>query len=295
MDELLARGKRVRMVNRSGKATLPEGAELVSGDASDPAFARRACEGAVVVYQALNPPYTQWPELFPPLQASVLEGAAAAGAKLVSMENVYMYGSSGCKPMTEDMPYTTHTKKGHVRAKMAQDLLAAHRSGQVCAVIARASDFFGPRVLVSAVGDRVFYPALAGKAVQVLGNLDMPHTYTYMPDIGKALVILGERDEALGQVWHIPNAETVTTRQFLQWVFEEIGQPPKIQVAPKLILRVMGLFNGNLREILEMLYQFEEPFILDHAKFEGVFGNHATPLREAIRQTVAWYRQNPQT
>jgi nucleoside-diphosphate-sugar epimerase len=109
------------------------------------------------------------------------------------------------------------------------------------------------------------------------------------------LVILGERDEALGQVWHIPNAETVTTRQFLQWVFEEIGQPPKIQVAPKLILRVMGLFNGNLREILEMLYQFEEPFILDHAKFEGVFGNHATPLREAIRQTVAWYRQNPQT
>lgn len=292
MDELLTKGKRVRMVNRSGKANLPAGVELVSGDASDPTFARQASQGAMVVYQALNPPYTKWPELFPPLQKAVLEGAAAAGAKLVSMENLYMYGSPNGLPMTEDMPYEAHTRKGQVRAKMAEELLAAHKSGKVRAVLARASDFFGPRVLLSAMGDRVFPAALAGKAVQVLGKPDMPHTYTYMPDIGKALVILAERDEALGQAWHIPNAKTVSTRQFIEMIYSEIGKQSKIQVAPKLILRIMGLFNGNMREVLEMLYQFEQPFIVDHRKFEQAFGNHATPLSEAIRQTVAWYRHH---
>ena len=108
---------------------------------------------------------------------------------------------------------------------MAEALLAAHERSQVRAVIGRASDFFGPRVLLSAMGDRVFPAALAGKGAQVLGNVDLPHTYTYIPDIGKALVILGEADEALGQVWHIPSAETVTTRQFLELVYQESGQP----------------------------------------------------------------------
>jgi nucleoside-diphosphate-sugar epimerase len=289
-DELLAKGKPIRMVNRSGKATLPEGVELISGDATDAEFTRQASQGASVVYQCLNPPYSQWPELFPALQAGVLEGAISAGAKLVSMENVYMYGSPGGKPMTEDMPYSAHTKKGRVRAKMAEDLLAAHASGRIRAVIGRASDFYGPRVLLSAMGDRVFPQALEGKAVQVLGNPDMPHTYTYTPDVGKALVLLGERDEALGQAWHIPSAETVTTRQFLEMVFGETGHESKIQVAPKLILQVMGLFNADLREVIEMLYEFEEPFILDSSKFEAAFGNLATPLQEAIHQTVEWYR-----
>ncbi len=292
MDELLTKDKHVRMVNRSGEATLPEGVELVSGDASDPDFARRASAEASVVYQCLNPPYSKWPELFPLLQAGVLEGAISAGAKLVSMENVYMYGSPGGKPMTEDMPYAAHTKKGKVRAKMAEDLLKAHASGKVRAVIGRASDFYGPRVRLSAMGDRVFPQALEGKATQVLGNPDMPHTYTYVLDIGKALVVLGERDEALGQAWHIPSTETVTTRQFIDMVFEEVGKEPSIQVAPKLILQVMGLFNADLREVNEMLYEFEEPFILDHNKFEQAFGNHATPLSEAIQETVEWYRQN---
>jgi nucleoside-diphosphate-sugar epimerase len=280
------------MVNRSGKAALPGEVELVSGDATDTVFARRASEGASVVYQCLNPPYSQWPELFPPLQAGVLEGAASARARLVSMENLYIYGSPEGNQMTEDMPYAAHTRKGKVRAKMAEDLLAAHKSGKVRVAIGRASDFYGPRVLLSAMGDRVFPQALQGKAVQVLGNPDMPHTYTYVPDIGKALVLLGERDEALGQAWHIPSAETVTTRQFLEMVFDETGYEFKIQSVPKLLLQAMGFFNADLREVSEMLYEFEEPFVLDASKFDTAFGNHATPLQEAIRRTVEWYRQN---
>jgi nucleoside-diphosphate-sugar epimerase len=292
MDELLTRGKPVRLVNRSGRAAVPAGIEVAAGDATDPIFTRQVCAGAAAVYQCSNPPYTQWAERFPPLQAGILEGAAAAGAKLVSMENLYMYGSTGGKPLVETLPYAAQTRKGKVRAAMAEALLTAHRQGKVRVVIGRAADFFGPRVRVSAMGERVFPAALAGKSVQLMGNPDLPHTYTYMPDIGKALVVLGERGEALGQVWHIPSATTVTTRQFLKMVGEAIGKPVPIQTAPRLLLQLLGLFNANLREVVEMLYQFEEPFVVDSGKFAQAFGNQATPLPAAIQATVAWWRQS---
>ena len=291
MSELLTRGYKVRIVNRHTKMNVPEGVALVQGDATDPAFTRDACKDATVVYDCTNPPYTQWPELFPPLQAGIVEGTASTGAKLVSMENVYMYGPTHGKPLTEELPYAATTRKGRVRAHMAEDLLAAHHSGKVRAAIGRASDFFGPNAFVSSAGERVFLPALSGKASQVVGNANLPHTYTYVPDIGKGLVILGERDEALGQAWHLPSAQTVTTRQFIEMIFAETGYPARIQAVPNLILKTLAFFNPTMREVAEMLYEFEEPFIVDHSRFERTFGNHATPLQEAIHTTVEWFRK----
>ena len=290
MNELMARGHKVRMVNRHVKINIPEGIELVQGDATNPAFTREVCEEATVVYNCTNAPYTQWPELFPPLQAGILEGAASTGAKLVSMENVYMYGPTQGKPLTEDLPYAATTRKGRVRAQMARDLLAAHERGKLRVAIGRASDFFGPGALASSAGARVFTPALSGKASQVVGNPNLPHTYTYVPDIGKGLVILGERDEALGQAWHLPSAQTVTTRRFIEMIFAENGYPARIRAVPDLILKTLALVNPMLREVAEMLYEFEEPFIVDHSRFERTFGNHATPLQEAIHATVEWFR-----
>jgi nucleoside-diphosphate-sugar epimerase len=173
---------------------------------------------------------------------------------------------------------------------MSNELMEAHRSGRVQVAIGRASDFFGPRVLASAAGEQVFGRAVQGKSAQVVGDPDQPHTYTYAPDIGRGLVNLGESEEALGQAWHLPSPETLTTRQFVEMIFEEVGKPSRIQAAPKILLRVMGLFNPGMREILEMLYEFEEPFVVDHSKFERAFGERATPLREAIGETVRWYR-----
>jgi nucleoside-diphosphate-sugar epimerase len=290
MDELVSKSKRVRMVNRSGRASVPEGVQVVGGDATDEAFAREASEGASVVYFALNPPYTQWTELFPPLQAGVLEGAASAGAKLIAMENLYMYGPTDGRPLTEDLPYAPNTRKGTVRARMSQELMEAHKSGRVRVATGRASDFFGPRVLVSAAGEQVFGRAVEGKSAQVAGDPDQPHTYTYASDIGKELAILGEREEALGQAWHLPSPETVTTREFVEMIFEEVGKPARVQAAPKILLRAIGLFNPGIRETIEMLYEFEEPFVVDHSKFEQAFGLHATPLKQAIGETVRWYR-----
>ncbi|SLJ98749.1 hypothetical protein SAMN06272721_102461 [Arthrobacter sp. P2b] len=145
LDALRRRGRTVRMINRSGIAQVPNDVEVVAGDAADPVFAARAARGAAIVYQTMNPPYHQWNARFPALQAGVLAAAEATGARLVSMENVYMYGRPAGRPLTEDRPNNAHTKKGRLRADMADELLGAHQAGRVEVTIGRASDYFGPR------------------------------------------------------------------------------------------------------------------------------------------------------
>ena len=168
--------------------------------------------------------------------------------------------------------------------------MEADAIGKVRVAVGRASDFFGPRVLVSAAGEQVFGRAVEGKSAQVAGDPDLPHTFTYTPDIGKGLVVLGEREDALGRAWHLPSPETLTTREFVKTIFEEAGKPARVQAAPKILLRAMGLFNPGIREMIEMLYEFEEPFVVDHSDFTRTFGEHATPLGDAVRATVRWYR-----
>ena len=295
VELLAAGGRRVRVVNRSGRAEVPAGVEVRGGDAADPAFSTNAAAGAAVVYQCLNPPYTRWPELFPPLQAGVLDGASATGAKLVAMENLYMYGPTEGAPLTEDLPYAATGRKGKTRAQMAQDLLRTHRSGRVRVAIGRASDYFGPHGRLSAMGERVFDPALKGKKAQVMGDPDQPHTYSYIPDIAKGLVILGERGEADGEVWHLPNAPAITTSQFIEQVYMAAGTEPGIQAMSRFLVKLVGLINGTIRELDEMLYEFEEPFVVDSGKFQRAFGDHATPLSEAIPATVEWFRTHPKS
>jgi nucleoside-diphosphate-sugar epimerase len=293
MRELLKMGRRVKMVNRSGKAEVPSEVEVMKADANDPTQTRQITKGAHAVYFAAQPAYHRWVQEFPALQAGVLEGAIANDAILVSGENTYMYGEVD-RPQTEDMPYTATTRKGKVRGQMSQTLLEAHQSGKVRVAIGRASDFYGPEVLGSAVGDRLFYPALVGKKATLGGKLDMLHTYTYIEDFGRGLAVLGTRREALGQVWHIPSAPTISTRQFLEMVYAEAGQKPNYGTMGRGMLMLGGLFIPEAREMIEMLYEFEKPFIVDHSKFTRTFGECVTPHREAIRATLEWFRTHPQ-
>ena len=293
IEELTRAGHRVRAVNRSGTSDVPAEVEVIAGDASDEEFASTASEGAAVVYQCLNPPYTEWRQLFPSLQRGVLNGAAAQGARLVSIENLYAYGPTNGQPLTEDLPLAATGKKGRTRAMMTQELLDAHRSGRVQVAIGRASDYFGPRGLFTAMGERAFYPLLAGKKAQVMGNPDLPHTYSYLPDIARGLVVLGEREEAVGEVWHLPSPRTVTTREFVSFAAREAGTEGGVQAMPKVMARAVGVFNAQVRELIEMWYEFDEPYIVDHSKFTGAFGDLATPLDDALRDTLAWFRAHP--
>lgn len=286
---LLKRNARVRGVNRNGQANVPFGVELVAADAAKPDEAKRVCEGAAVVYHCANAPYADWQRLFPPLTDSIIEAAAAAGAKLVFADNLYMYGPV-FGPMHEELPDAATGRKGEVRARMARDVLLAHRSGKVRATIARASDFFGPGVTNSAVGERVFGAALKATSIDLLGNIDTPHTYTFIDDFARVLIALGQRDDVFGEVWHAPNAPAISTRQFVQKVLEVTKTEPKVRVIPKLVVSLMALFNPMMRELNEILYQFEAPFVVDHSKYEKKFGSQITPLNDAIEKTVAWFR-----
>jgi len=293
LDALRRRGETARLVNRSGAARVPDDVEVVAGDARDPGFTTEAARGASVVYQTLNPPYPEWTTQFPLLQAGVLAAAEATGARLVSMENVYMYGRPAGHVLTEDRAYEAHTTKGQLRGRMARDLLAAHDAGRVEVAIGRASDYFGPRGgAQSNLGDRLFPAALAGRTATVLGDPDQPHTYTYVPDIGEGLAVLGEHPDAPGQVWHLPNdPDTRTTRELVDIVYRQAGQPRgRLRALPPLLLRAVGLVNPTMRELVEMQYQFEEPFVVDSSKIANKLGAEATPLMQALADTLREYR-----
>lgn len=296
VNELVRRGQAVRVVSRSGQmAEAPQGVELVAGDLYNPAIVRELTQGAAVAYQCAQPHYHEWPQKFPPLQAAILEGLTGSGVKLVIGENLYMYGDTNGQPLTEDLPYAAQTRKGQTRAAMSEAALAAHRASKVQVALGRGSDFFGPWALGSTHGERVFYPALAGKTASFAGKLDLPHTVTYIEDFGRALVILGEREEALGQAWHVPNDRPqITQRQFAELIFAETGHPVKVSGMGKLMMALGGLFIPEARESVEMMYEFEKPFVVDSSKFERTFGVQATPIEQAIKATVAWYRAHPQ-
>ena len=287
---LLANGTRVRVVNHSGKADVAGNVEVMGGDIGDLAFARAVGRAAQSIFLCAKPPYLQMADGVQPIMDGALAAAAATGAKLIYADSLYAYGPFA-GPLTEDVPYTATGRKGMARAHLATQLMAAHTAGTVRATIGRASDFYGPGVTESVVGERVFGFALAGKAASVLGNLDVPHTYTFIEDFANGLVTLGTHDQALGQTWHIPSAETVTTRAFVTLVFEALGQPVKIQAAPRWLVSLLGIFDPTMRELTETLYQSEQPFVMDCSKYERAFGASTTSHREAIRKTLDWYRQ----
>jgi len=293
MRALLKRGHTIKMINRSGRrpTDVPTGIQIVAGDAYSLEFTRELTKDAAVVYQCAQPEYHEWVTKFPLLQAAILEGAAANEAKLIVAENTYMYGDTNGQPLHENLPYAACTRKGKVRGEMTYALMEAHRAGKVRVAMARGSDFYGPGVLGSALGERTIVHLLQGKSAEVMGTLDSPHTYTYINDFGEALAILGEHDEALGQAWHVPNPPTLTQRELVTLFFKEAGLEPRFRVMGKLIMMMGGLFIPAAKEMVEMAYEFEKPFIVESEKFVKTFGNIATPHNTAVRETIAWYRE----
>jgi nucleoside-diphosphate-sugar epimerase len=287
--ELVKMGRRVRMINRSGNARdLPAEVELIQSDAYDAQKNIELTRGATTIYQCAQAAYHEWAEKFPPLQQAILDAAIANGAKFVVAENIYMYGDTRGALMTEETPNNAHTQKGKVRQALTEAIVAAQAAGQVRAAVVRGSDFFGPDDPIYA--KLFFAPALQGQQVQMIGRLDVPHTFTYAPDFGKALAIAGTRAEAMGHIWHVPSDKALTQQQLVNLMSEQVNKPVKVLAASKLMVKALGLFVPALREIVEMFYEFTQPFIMDSSKFTRVFGLQPTSMPEAVRQTIDWNR-----
>ena len=287
---LAEQGQRVRAVNRSGIADAPESVELAAADLMQRDATLWACQGASVVYHCAGAPYNEWARAFPTMMENVIAASSAAGAKLVFADNCYMYAPTA-RPMTEDLPYAPVTRKGAVRKQLAETLMAAHAQGRVRVAIGRATDFYGPGVLNSTMGERFFTALVAGKRVEWLGQLDQPHAMAYVDDFARGLVTLGAQNEALGQVWHIPTDEPLTGLQYITLASEVAGVPARPTAVSAGMLRLVGIFNPIVRELGEMMYEFNEPYLIDGSKYTKKFGGEPTPHREALQRTVAWYKQ----
>lgn len=283
-------GTRVQAVNRSGRADLPAGVELMAADITTADGVASAVAGSAVVYMAAQPPYHRWPEEFPAMLERVIAATAAVGAKLVMVDNLYAYGP-GVGTMSEDTPERAADAKGEVRRRMTQTLLDAHRSGKLRVTIGRASDYYGPRADNSGITALAVEPAAEHKAIRWTGSFDAPHSAAYLPDIARAYVVLGNSDRADGEIWILPHQGPVTGRQFLELVNHVVPDRLKTGLITKTMLRLASPFHRISKETLGVLYQWTEPFVVDDSKFQAAFGPFAvTPIEDAVKTTVDWYR-----
>lgn len=280
--QLIAEGARVRIVTRKG-LTVP-GAEAHQADANDPKAAIEASKGASVVYNCTNVDYTKWADQLPVLYRSILNASAEAGAKFVYTDNLYMYGRVR-EPMKEGLPNRPEGPKGAVRDQLADEVLKVHNDGKIPTVIVRGSDFYGPHVDNALIGSAAIKAMLANKAVPVIGNPNVPHSFTYVPDLAAALRIAGQDSRADGKAWHAPTADPTSSRSLIDRFGQVLGVKPKLLVAGRPMVTVMGLFNPLMRELKETLYQWENAFVVDSSAFQTTFGLAPTPLQSGVAET----------
>jgi len=289
-SQLARDGRRIRQVARHPVA-VQAGAELKPADLLDARATAEAVAGSEVVYLVAGLPYSTaaWQAQWPRVMQNTIDACRRHGARLVFFDNVYAYGRvEGA--MTEDTLFNPCSRKGEVRAAIASTLLGAMRRGDLKALIARSADFYGPGARLSLL-EAVFFARLrVGKAPQWVGNPDLAHTFTFTPDAGRSLALLGQSPEAFGQTWHLPTAQMlddapVTGRALARAVCRLADQPERLQVAPRWLLHAMGWFVPVLRENREMMYQYEHHYRFDSGKIEQAFGWQSTPYREGLAQT----------
>ena len=285
VEELVRRGHRVRSIGRR-QAQFPAGVEQRVADVMDPEQATEAVAGTSVVYQCASPAYTRWTQEFPTLQANVADAAERAGARLVVVENLYMYGPQTGGPMRETTPMAATGKKGSLRARLSNELIERHAAGRLRVAIGRASDYYGPRAVNSAVGEQFFGAVASGKKPRWMGRQDQPHALSFLPDIAAGLVTLGEHPEADGQAWHLPVSPALTGAEWAERTASIAGREVKPSTVTRPMILALGLVMPLLRELRETLYQWERPWLVDDAKFRVAFGVEATDPDEAIRSAL---------
>ncbi|MDQ0662618.1 nucleoside-diphosphate-sugar epimerase [Arthrobacter ulcerisalmonis] len=289
-EQLADQGRQVRVLTRSGSGPDHPLIERIKGDAKDPAILRTVFAGAKAVFHCIHGSAynaAAWRAELPAAEQAVLSAAHQAGAVVVFPESLYSY-SEPDSVMTEGSPRRAAGGKRGVRT----ELLQAREASATPTVSVVAGDFFGPRVRMAHGGERIVVPILAGRSVSVVGSARQPHSFTYVPDLARAMIRAADMPSAWSCVWHAPTGPAMTQRELAHAFATAAGVPaPKVRVLPGWVLRAAALFSSDARELAEMLYQFERPFVMDSALSESTLGISPTPLNEAAAATVDWWRQ----
>jgi nucleoside-diphosphate-sugar epimerase len=291
VKELARAGQAVRLVGRTPKL-VPGATEALSADISDLGQTIRAVSGSSVVHLLVGLKYDRrvWRQLWPRIMGNAIEACKRANAKLLFFDNVYMYGRVR-GPMTEDTRFNPCSAKGEIRAQVATMLLEEIKAGGLRALIARSADFYGPHARSSVANILVFANFAKGAKAAWLVNDAVPHSYSYTPDAAKSLAMLAAAESAWNQTWHVPTAASPPTGQeFIAMAAKEFGVAPKYRVLGRPLLRLAGLFDSDIRESYEMLYQSDSAYLFDSAKFAKAFAFEPTSYAEGVRRVAASYR-----
>lgn len=287
--ELAAYTDRIRLVSRNPKKVNATD-ETFPADLSDPDQVERAIAGSSVVYLVVGFDYNLkvWQDRWPKLMRSAIDACVKHKAKLVFFDNVYMYDKDGLSHMTEGTAINPPSKKGAVRKEIAEMLMQAARMGKLKALIARSADFYGPGNEKSFLVEVVYKNLKKGKKANWFMDADKKHSFTFTPDAAKATALLGNTEDAYDQVWHLPtDPDTLTAREMVGLFVREMGGPAGISVLPMWLLKILGLFMPIMREMPEMMYQYDRDYVFDSGKFTSRFGIAATPYAQGVKATVS--------
>ncbi|MFI7045585.1 NAD-dependent epimerase/dehydratase family protein [Streptosporangium sandarakinum] len=288
---LAEQGDEVVLVSRSGSGPELPGVRRVAADVADRDRMAALTRGAATLFNCVNPPYHRWAETWPGMAASMLGAAETSGAGYVILGCLYGYAAPD-RPMRESDPLTPPSAKGAVRVRLWRDALAAHEAGRVRVTELRASDYFGPGSLDQAhLGERFVPRLLSGRVVRFVGDPEQPHSWTYTPDVARALVTAAGDDRVWGRAWHIPTDAPLSAARVADRLCALAGvRNPGVRAMPHWLVRTAGAFSPMLGELEELRYQFTRPFVLDSTDFQTTFGMSPTPLDEALTSTIAWWR-----
>ncbi len=280
---------KIRLVGRNPER-INETDELFAADLLNADEVKHAVEGSKIVYLMVGLPYDHkvWQRDWPVIMNNVIDACALHSARLVFFDNIYMYTPDLPVPITENTRVDPQTKKGKVRAQIAKQLLNAHKEGRVKAVIARAADFYGPGAgKVSMLDQTLVANLVKGKTANWLGATNKKHSFTYTPDAAVATALLGNTPDTYGEVWHLPTyGNPLTAREWAEMVGKKINKPVKVTGTPKWLVALLGLFMPIMRELKEMMYQYDRDYVFDSSKFEKHFMMKATPYEVGLEHVL---------
>lgn len=279
----------IRLVSRNPQKVNATD-ELFPADLLDATALQNAVRDSSIVYVTVGFPYNYktWRTCWPQFVTHLISACKEQQCKLVFFDNIYMYDPSYLNGMTEETPINPPSKKGKVRADIYNMIMSEVEKGQLTALIARSADFYGPGIKnTSMLTETVFNPLSAGKKANWMASLNYKHSFTYTPDAGKATALLGNTESAYNQVWHLPTAANpFTGREWIEAIAQELGVKPRSQVATSFIIKLLGLFNPIMKEMPEMLYQYDRDYVFNSDKFQNHFSMKPTPYLDGIKQII---------
>lgn len=286
--ELVSYTNKIRLVSRNPRK-VNESDDLFPADLSNPAFVDQAVEGSEVVYLVVGFDYNLkvWEEKWPTLMRATINACIKHNARLVFFDNVYSYDINAIPHMTEESEYNPPSRKGAVRKQISQMLMDEVKAGKLMALIARSADFYGPGNDKSFANEMVYKNFLKGRRANWFIDADKKHSFTYTPDAAKATALLGNTDDAYNTIWHLPtDKNTITGREFIELFSKEMKVSNKLVVMPMWMVRLAGIFVPVLKEMREMMYQYDRDYFFDSSKFDKRFNFKTTTYQEGVRNTV---------